>query len=113
MTYLEMIYQEIGEILKLIQYIEWNLCLALDIDGLSETTLGQLKTRVIEEDIFNEEQANELLIILEKRNDLVHKYFKRLDFEKHSDNIPFLVNQLRYLKKLNAQVQDFNSSLVE
>ena len=113
MTYQELIYQEIGEIVKLIQYIEWNLCLELEIDGLTETTLGQLKTRVIEEEIFDEEQAVELIEILEKRNDLVHKYFKRLDFEKHFDNEPFLDSQLRYLQNFKRQVHNFNSLLVD
>ena len=113
MNYRDSIYQIIGEIIKLIQYIEWNLCLELGIEGFAEFTLGQIKTQVLDEELLDEDLATELIVILEKRNDLVHQYFKRLDFEKHFDNTLFLKNQYRYLVKLKDNVQSFNTSLVE
>jgi hypothetical protein len=109
----EMIYREIGEIIKTIQYIEWNLCLRLKIDTLADLTLGQLKTMVISQGVFNEENADELCNVLDRRNDLVHKYFKRLDFEKHSENEPFLENQYRYLVNFSKQVDNFNDFLLD
>lgn len=113
MNYLELIYQEIGEIIKLIQYIEWNLCLKLEIDGFASITLGQIKTSVIENNFLDEDEAVELIQILEKRNDLIHQYFKRLDFEKHSYNLPFLYSQLGYVKNLKDKVQEFNEMLLK
>ncbi len=106
------IFRLVGEIIELIQYIEWNLCLELDIDGLSNYTLGQIKNMIVEEDIFDEDIIDELLLILERRNDLVHKYFKRLDFEKHNSNYLFLDNQYRYLANFLNQIQDLNDKLV-
>lgn len=113
MTHINLIHQEVGEIIQIIQYIEWNLCLELEIDGLSEITLGQIKTRVVEESVFDEAQANELIDILKKRNDLIHKYFKRLDFEKNTDNTRFLKNQIGYLKNFKNQIIEFNTLLVK
>jgi len=113
MNYHDQIHQVIGEIIKLTQYIEWNLCLELEIDGFADLTLGQIKTQVLDEELLDEDLATELIIILEKRNDLIHKYFKRLDFEKHFDHTSFLDNQYRYLLNLKERVQSFNHSLVE
>lgn len=113
MNYKEKIFILIGELIELIQYIEWNLCIELDIDGLGKYTLGQIKNMIIEEEIFEDDTADELVNILERRNDLIHKYFKRLDFEKHSDNYSFLVNQFNYLSNFLKQVQEFNNVLVE
>lgn len=113
LNYHDQIHQVIGEIIKLIQYIEWNLCLELEIDGFADLTLGQIKTQVLNEEILDEDLATELIFILEKRNDLIHKYFKRLDFEKHFENTSFLDNQYRYLLNLKERVQSFNHSLVE
>ena len=112
MDYNREIYAEIGEIIKSIQYIEWNLCLKLNIDTFSNMTLGQLKSFVIEEEILNEDDANELYIILDRRNDLVHKYFKRLDYEKHEDNEAFLENQYGYFSNFLMQVEEFNKKLL-
>ena len=112
MSYLELIYYVIGDIINTIQYIEWNLCLKLDIDTLSSITLGQLKTLVIDNDLLKEEDVYDLYKILERRNDLVHKYFKRLDFEKHENNTGFLENQYRYLLNFKEQVEEFNEKLL-
>lgn len=111
MNYLELIYTEIGDIIKNIQYIVWNLCLKFDIDTLSNITLGQLKTLVIDNELLDENDAYQLYTILERRNDLVHKYFKRLNFEKHDNNIVFLENQYRYLLNFKEQVEYFNEKL--
>jgi hypothetical protein len=112
-TYKDEIFQTVGEIIELIQYIEWNLCLELEIDGFSNYTWGQIKNMILEADIFDEESSNDLIVILERRNDLVHKYFKRLDFVAQSENYGFLVNQRNYLRNFLQQVQEFNDLLVE
>jgi len=111
-TYQEIINQEIGAIIKSVQYIEWNLLNKLNKSTFDDMTLGQIKNLIIEKRIIKDDDAiDELEQILDRRNDLVHKYFKRKDFEKHCQNKPFLENECRYLTNFREQVEHFNKWL--
>ena len=55
--------------------------------------------------IFDLKSSNDLIAILESRNDLITGIFKRLDFVAQSENYDFLVNQRNYLKNFLQQVQ--------
>ena len=114
MTFQQMIYQHIGEIIKTVQYIEWNLLTKLKEDTLEDITLGQIIVEVEEAHISQlAVRDDELREILKKRNDLVHKYFKRKDFETNHLNEQFLEGELEYLKNFLAQVTRFNDWLCE
>lgn len=112
-TYQGLVYQEIGFIVQIVQYIEWNLLNRLDMNTFEEMTLGQIIELIRNRNVLHSTAIDELETILKKRNDLVHQYFKRKDFEKHWNNIPFLENELGYLKKFRIQVLNFNKWLVE
>ncbi|MCL2770749.1 MAG: hypothetical protein FWD89_00345 [Firmicutes bacterium] len=112
-TYQELIYKEIGEIIKIVQYIEWNLLGRLKRDNFEEMTLGQIIKLIRTKKVLHITAIDELEEILRKRNDLVHSYFKRKDFEKHCNNEFFLSNELRYLENFCDQVQKFNEWLVK
>ena len=111
MTYQAAINQEIGGIIKTVQYIEWNLLNQLGRDTFEAMTLGQIIDLVRRKNIIDNSDVDELKEILRKRNDLVHGYFKRQDFEKHSNNQGFLENQLKYLQNFSRQVDNFNDWL--
>ena len=105
------ISKEVGFIIEEVQYIEWNLLAALDMDSFENLTLGEIIREVKKADVFNDAAIDELEEILRKRNDLVHQYFKRKDFEKHSKNLQFLKNELNYLTKFRKQIAGFNKWL--
>ncbi len=107
------IYQLVGEVIELIQYIEWNLCLELNIDGFSSYTLSQIRVMISDAKISDDDTLNNLLTILNKRNDLIHQYFKRMDFVEQSENNDFLINQRNYLINFFNKIQLFNNALVE
>jgi len=113
MTYLEAIYIEIGKIINTVQYIEWNLLNRLEMDTFESMTLGQIINLVSREKVIHITAIDELEKILERRNDLVHVYFKRKDFEKHAANTAFLRTELGYLSNFAKQVLDFNEWLVK
>jgi len=113
MTYQDAIYQEIGEIIKTVQYIEWNLLDRLDMNTFESMTLGQIIKLIRKEKVIHKTYIDKLEKILERRNDLVHVYFKRKDFEKHADNDAFLDTELGYLRNFAKQVNNFNDWLVD
>lgn len=133
---------EVGKLMKTVQYIEYNLVELIKLkkilsvfdetdsvpnkvfekaeneaDELSKQlgnkTLGQVINIVKKSNIVSSKKLSELEDILRKRNDLVHHYFKRKDFEKHEDNNPFIENEYNYLKNFNFQSDGFNDFLCE
>jgi len=112
MSYQEAINQEIGNIIKQVQYIEWNLLSRLGMDTFEAMTLGQIIGLIRSKRVIHQSAIDELEKILERRNDLVHVYFKRKDFEKHAYNEAFLDSELRYLRNFSNQVNNFNNWLV-
>ena len=133
-------YENIGNLLKIVQYIEYNLVEAVRLrrvlslfdnvnsvpnevfikakeeadslsDKLSNSTLGVVLSIVKKYKVISEDKLEELSEILRKRNDLVHHYFKRKDFEKHSENYPFLKNESNYLKNFMNTADEFNDFL--
>ena len=111
MTYQGEIYRLIGSIIKTVQYIECNLLIRLGVDTFEELTLGQINHIIKEHNVLHKTATDELYSILHKRNDLVHTFFKRLDFEKHWDNPEFLKSQIEYLSTFFTQVTEFNNWL--
>jgi len=111
MSYIDAINIKIGTIIKNVQYIEWNLLDSLQMNTFEELTLGQIIN--LASKVVHSTAIDELKDILSKRNDLVHVYFKRLDFEKQASNETFLKSELRYLEKFSDQVMNFNDWLVE
>lgn len=128
---------KIGEIIKIVQYIEHNLALLIryqkvlklfedkdsvpnDLfyetdqeaeeiqDKLSNMTLGRVINYVKKYRFLNNQELNNLENILQKRNDLIHHYFKDKDFEKHSNNYGFIDNQTRYLTNFLNSAGNFN-----
>lgn len=82
-------------------------------EKLLNMTLGQVKKYVEKANILNTSEISTLSVILEKRNDLIHQYFKRMDFEEHADNWGFLEHQRNYLKKLKNKTQHLNDRLCQ
>ena len=136
------IYVRIGEIIKIVQYIEYNLAdlieykKILDLfentstvsdkvfskteteakklrDKLSNQTLGNVINFVKKYNIFDNTELEKLETILRKRNNLIHHYFKDKDFEKHSNTIPFLTVEGNYLRNFLRDADDFNDKLCE
>lgn len=101
----------IAEIIKITQYIEWNLLRKLNKDTFAEMTLGQIIELVRQNELLPGNKLNQLQTILKRRNDLTHQYFKRLDFEKHNSNLSFLDHQEKYLKNTLSTIEDFNTWL--
>lgn len=101
----------IAEVIKITQYIEWNLLRKLNKDTFAEMTLGQIIELVRQRELLPENKLNQLHSILKRRNDITHQYFKRLDFEKHNQNLSFLDHQEKYLKNTLSMIQDFNTWL--
>lgn len=102
----------IAEIIKITQYIEWNLLRRLNKDTFAEMTLGQIIELVKQRELLPDNKLNQLKRILKRRNDLTHQYFKRLDFEKHTNNLSFLEHQEKYLQNTLSTIQQFNTWLV-
>jgi len=107
------IFETIGQIIQTIQYIEWNLCNELNIDPYEDMTLGQIIGQIEKAKIIDDTKLQELKKICEKRNNLIHMFFKENDFEKHSDNREFLKNKLGYTKNFAEQLNNFNNWLVK
>jgi len=134
------VYENIGNLLKTVQYIEYNLVEAVRLrrvlslfdkvnyvpneifdkaeeeaesisDKLSNSTLGVVLSNVKKYKVISEDRLEELSDILKKRNDLVHHYFKRKDFEKNSENHTFLKNESNYLKNFMNNANEFNDFL--
>lgn len=102
------IYKKIGEIIQMVQYIEYNVADYLGVEH--NRTTGQIAKEAIEKDLFNEEQAKRFELIVEKRNNLVHQYFKENDFENINDD--FLEKQHEYLRKFLTLVEQFNRHVI-
>ena len=107
------IFNEVGETIKTVQYIEYNLLERLGCDPHDEKTLGQIVGLVEKAKILSARNLTELKKILETRNDLVHHFFKRLNFEEQSKNQKFLLDQLRFLEKFSNRVNNFNNHIVK
>ncbi len=134
------IMEKIGELIKLVQYIEYNLVEATRLRRillvfdkvnrvsdsvfhkakkeadelglqLANKTMGQIITTVKKYNVIDNDKVDILEDVLRKRNDLIHHYFKRKDFEKHSDNYPFLDNERGYLNNFYIQSDDLNDYL--
>ncbi len=106
----KMIYQKIGEIIEMVQYIEYNLAEYFDLDHT--WTTGQLANKCLNENLLNEEEAKKLEVIVEKRNHLVHQFFKEIDFYDHLNDGTFLEKQDAYLRKFLKMVQMFNKHIL-
>lgn len=133
---------KIGEIIKIVQYIEHNLALLIryqkvlnlfeDTDSvpndvfyetdqeaeeiqkkLSNMTLGQVINFIKNYNFLSNHEIDNLENILENRNDLIHHYFKDKDFEKHSYNYGFIDNQTRYLTNFLNTANKFNNYLAK
>jgi hypothetical protein len=120
---MEEIYNLIGEILEIVQYIEWNIvvlaCRECDEDSdelwgeMQTMTLGQVIKKAQQIEVFDEDNIEELEYILNKRNYLVHRYFKDQDFVKHKWNEPFLDNKRKELFNMLIRFKKFNDMLNE
>lgn len=138
------IYFKVGELIKIVQYIEYNLAELMEYlkllkllhrninvsteklleakqeakkfrEKLIRRTLGNISKYIEEYNVIPEEQLDELKYILNKRNDLIHQYFKRKDFEKHSENYGFLITEKNYLDNFyrkSKKLNDFIFNLV-
>ncbi len=133
---------EVGKLMKTVQYIEYNLVKAIRFktilsifdktnsvpnkifeeaeneakilkNQLSNKTMGQVINIIKKTKLLISDKLIVLEDILRKRNDLVHHYFKRKDFEKNEDNIPFIQNEFNYLKNFNVQSENLNDFLCD
>jgi hypothetical protein len=108
----ESIYEEIGRIIRSVQYVEWNLSNEYGLHISEEMAPGEMIRSIKSNDILTQDAIDELEKILKRRNDLVYKYFKRNSFEEQLD-LPFLENELRRLESFNRQVEEFNDRFVK
>ncbi|MCL2598599.1 MAG: hypothetical protein FWD76_01635, partial [Firmicutes bacterium] len=115
------IYPLIGQIIEIVQYIEYNIVeLICEHSQQSEevirekwgtSTLGQLLGELQHKDLLNEDLVEQLEKALHDRNHIVHQYFKKNDFVKHSDNEEMIKNQENYLKNRLHEMEDLNEQL--
>ncbi len=80
-------------------------------DKLLVQTFGKVLSFVEKHDVIDSNELETLKDILTKRNDLVHQYFKRKDFEKHSSISKFLTVEGNYLRKFLRKATSFNDRL--
>ena len=131
------VYFEIGRIIKIAQYIEYNLAELIEklkllrllhaninvpSDKLNQVrqeakdfreklvrrTLGNIIKYIEDFEVIPKEQIDELRYVLDVRNDLIHQYFKRKDFEKHSENYEFLIIEKNFLTKFYNRANRLN-----
>lgn len=121
------LYGLCGEILEIVQYIEWNIVLLvcnsqvnnkkINADTLfaemQAMTLGQVVGCARQTGVFDEDDLDELEYILDKRNYLAHQFFKRNDIVKHSNNESFLRNKIGELSNILSRFQNFNRWLTQ
>jgi len=135
------IYELIGEYIKTVQYIEYNLALHIQYhitlsvfdesdtvpknvfysaeetahlirEKLSNRTLGQVISYVKSQNVMDNNSITRLEKILDKRNNIIHHYFKDLDFEEHNSNLPFIFNQANHLTNILSYAENFNQHLI-
>ena len=111
MTYRQEICYRVGEIIEIVQHIEWHLLEKLAMDGHKEITFGGISGLARGYGIIDHETAIELDYIVAERNDLVHQYFKRQDFEAHPRTDDFWLAELRHLDDLKSRVLNLNHRL--
>jgi len=136
------IYESVGSLVQLVQYIEYNLVEIVRLrrilsvfdhknsvpnqvfeqaeseaeelrESLSDKTLGAVIKTVKKYNALNDNQLEELEKILRKRNNLVHHFFKENDFEEQSENIKFMINRKGYLANFLSQTEQFNSIIIK
>ena len=124
------IKETLGEILIDTQYLEYNLSLCIYYqnilnaftsqnisykiyDKVKSSPLGIIIKLASEANIFtHDKKAYETLQqILEKRNELVHTYFKNNDYYKKQNDLLFLKSKLIYLNDFSILELKFNSYL--
>jgi len=111
-TYQMEIYEKVGHIIKAVEYIEYNLLDRMGHNTFENMTLGEITAMARRHNILHDDfEEQRLQDILNKRNDLIHQYFKRKDFEANAHNVPFLQHELNYLQSFYQEVSDFNNWL--
>lgn len=132
------IFELTGKIIQCAQYIEYNLALIISLkeilknfdyrnsipiteynniektarnlrDKMSENSLGYTVRIVKDSDIFNNETIESLEDILNKRNMLIHNFFKENDFEIQCCNHKFIDNNYRRLLNIFNKFTNFNN----
>jgi energy-converting hydrogenase A subunit M len=120
------IYALVGELMETCQYIEHNLAVIIcykvyagndesKVDALFEkmstSTLGQVMKIVRDSDEFAADTIQEMQGILADRNEIVHQFFKKNDFNKHYKNAGFIENKRRYLANRLREMNEMNAWL--
>lgn len=115
------LYYLVGEIFEVAQYIEWNIALIvcksqnLNVDDLFEKmqdmTLGQVINYARKVEYFEEDDILELEYILDKRNYIAHRFFKKNDIVKHKRNNIFIGDKIGELENILRRFQNFNEVL--
>lgn len=132
------IYTLIGQIMENAQYVEWNLALMLrcntilkefeetdtiplslfenvikDAENLayelSHQTLGEILRKVKETRLLKLDEINKLEKVLRERNQLVHQYFKKHDF----DSVVNIEKEVLYLEGILHNMHELNVVLAE
>lgn len=132
------IYTLIGQIMENAQYVEWNLALMLrchtilkefeetdtiplslfenvikDAENLayelSHQTLGEILRKVKETRLLKLDEINKLEKVLRERNQLVHQYFKKHDF----DSVVNIEKEVLYLEGILNNMHELNVVLAE
>lgn len=119
------IYELVGEILEVTQYIEWNLALivcdslvgdeSVNVDQLFDEmqamTMGREIALIKKVEVFHENNLQEIEYILDKRNYLAHQFFKKNDCVKHYNNYGFVKNKINELRNILLRFQRFNKKI--
>ena len=134
------IYQLVGQIIEIAQYLEFNLLLMLKYDiilkafdkshaitiekyhqlvidaenksmELKHKTMGEIIHNIREMNRLSEDEVNKLEKVLKTRNYLVHQYFKKHDFEHFYQDEEFLNKEINYLKDTLSTMSHLNLSV--
>jgi len=120
---MEEMYCVIGEIIEICQFIEHNFAIMMcredrtcDADELflkmSKMTLGQVVGLVKKSGMFNEDAISDFEKMVNDRNEIVHQFFKKNDFQ-NNQKPNFFKNRLSYLKNRLKELHETNSWLCE
>lgn len=80
-------------------------------NSVATYTFGALIAELSTLQTIDKKDLDELEELLQKRNYLVHQFFKVNDFEKQKQNREFLLNMIGRLNRYNNRVNNFNNML--
>lgn len=135
------IYTLVGKIIEIVQYLEHNLCVAIELDKIvcdldnefyvdnnviekalkeanklrnrmQSMSFGRIMKIVIKEDFLEQDIIDKLGKILQQRNLLVHRFFKDSNLKKAIEREDKIIELYKFLYDA-TQMNDYLISLIK